>query len=80
MLSEGIEERFGTIAIEKGYITIDQLRDALDVQVQEELLGIKHSLIGKILYDLGFLTIDQIQRVLASMRSYGFSMHSQSEG
>ena len=79
MVVKRIEKRFGTIAVEKGYITIDQLMDALDVQVREDLSGIKHRLIGKILYDLGFLTIDQIQRVLASMRSHGVSMHSQSD-
>jgi hypothetical protein len=76
MVIKRIEKRFGTIAVEKGYITIDQLMGALDVQVQEDLSGIKHRLIGKILYDLGFLTIDQIGRVLGSMRSYGVSMHS----
>ena len=52
-----IEKRFGTIAVEKGFITIDQLLDALEVQVREDLAGKKHRLIGKILYDLGFLTI-----------------------
>lgn len=68
-----IEKRFGTIAVEKGYITIDQLMDALYIQVREDLSGKKHRLIGKILYDRGFLTIDQIERVLASMRSHGVS-------
>ena len=79
MVIKRIEKRFGTIAVEKGYITIDQLMDALDIQVREDLSGIKHRLIGKILYDLGFLTIDQIQRVLASMRSYGVSMQSKTD-
>ncbi|MBN1833627.1 MAG: hypothetical protein JW896_16105 [Deltaproteobacteria bacterium] len=73
------EKRFGTIAVEKGYITIDQLMDALEVQVRENLSGLKHRLIGKILYDLGFLTIEQIQRVLASMGSHGVSKHGQSD-
>ena len=79
MVVKRIEKRFGTIAVEKGYVTIGQLMDALDVQVREDLSGIKHRLIGKILYDLGFLTIDQIQRVLASMRSHGVSMHSKTD-
>ena len=54
------EKRFGTIAVEKGFITIDQLMDALEVQVREDLAGIKRRHIGKILYDLGFLTLDHI--------------------
>lgn len=73
------EKRFGTIAVEKGYITIDQLMDALEIQVREDISGKKHRLIGKILYDQGFLTINQIQRVLASMRSHGVSKHGQSD-
>jgi hypothetical protein len=73
MAVKKIEKRFGTIAIKKGYITLGQLMDALEVQVQEDLAGKKHRLIGKILYDQGFLTIEQIQRVLASMRYYAQS-------
>jgi len=72
-----IEKRFGTMAIEKGFITIDQLLDALEVQVREDLEGVKHRLIGRILYDLGFLTLSQIERVIGSMDSSRVSMHSQ---
>ena len=74
-----IEKRFGTIAVEKGFITIDQLLDALEIQVREDLTGMKHRLVGRILYDLGFLTLPQIERVIGSMDSYGVSMHSQSD-
>ena len=69
MVVKRIEKRFGTIAVEKGYITIDQLMDALEIQVREDLSGKKHRLIGKILYDQGLLAIDHIQRVLALMGS-----------
>jgi hypothetical protein len=79
MVVERTEKRFGTIAVEKGYITIDQLMDALGIQVRENLAGAKHRLIGKILYDLGFLTIEQIGRVVASMGSKGVSTHSQND-
>jgi hypothetical protein len=79
MAVKKIEKRFGTIAVEKGYITVDQLMDALDIQVRENLSGKGHRLIGKILYDLGFLTIDQIQRVLAAMPSHDVSKRRQSD-
>jgi hypothetical protein len=79
MAVKRIEKRFGTIAVEKGYITIDQLMDALDIQVRENVSRKRHRLIGKILYDLGFITIDQIERVLASIRSHAVSMNSQSD-
>ncbi len=77
MVLKRIEKRFGTVAIEKGYITIEQLMDALYIQVREDLSGKKHRLIGKILYDQGHLTIDQIERVVASMGSHDFSTRSQ---
>jgi hypothetical protein len=67
MKIEQIDKRFGAIAVEKGFITIDQLMDALEVQVREDLSGIKHRLIGRILFDLGFLSLQQINEVVASM-------------
>ena len=69
MTIEELEKRFGAIAIEKGFIRIDQLMDALEVQVREELSGIKHRLIGRILFDLKFMTFQQIREVLATMNS-----------
>ena len=67
MKIEQIDKRFGAIAVEKGFITIDQLMDALEVQVREDLSGIKHRLIGRILYDLGSMNLQQINEVVASM-------------
>ena len=74
-----IEKRFGTIAVEKEFITVGQLMDALEIQVREDLSGIKHRLIGEILYDLGFLTLDQIEQVLDSMLLHGVYPRSQSD-
>ena len=78
MAVKRVEKRFGTIAIEKGFITIDQLMDALEIQVRENLAKNKHRLIGEILHDLGFITLDQIDQVLASMSLHGVYIHSQS--
>ena len=69
MKVEEFDIRFGTIAVEKGFIRIDQLMDALEVQVREELSGIKHRLIGRIVFDLGFMTFLQIREVLATISS-----------
>jgi hypothetical protein len=75
MKIEELYKRFGAIAVEEGFITIDQLMDALEVLVREELSGIKRRLIGRILFDLGFVTLLQIKEVLASMNSYsGFQV------
>jgi hypothetical protein len=77
MVIKRIDKRFGTIAVEKGFITIPQLMDAFEIQVKEDVAGVTHRLIGRILYDLGFLTIPQIEQVLDAMDSYNVSKHSE---
>ena len=58
---EHYEKRFGTIAIEKGFITKDQLVDALSVQVRENMDDGIHRLIGTILLDMDFMNADEIE-------------------
>ncbi|MFH1350757.1 MAG: hypothetical protein ABII26_07435 [Pseudomonadota bacterium] len=58
---------FGVIGIKKGFITPDELIEALKIQLMEYLGGKKPRLIGKILYDEGFMTIQQIDEVLKTM-------------
>jgi hypothetical protein len=64
MGTEFLDKRFGVIAVEKGFITKDQLFEALKVQITEELEKKEHRLIGRILYDLELLTLSQIDEVL----------------
>ena len=64
---EHLEKRFGTLAVEKGFITKDQLVESMKVQLERDLAGMDHSLIGSILYSLGYITISQISDVLESM-------------
>ena len=61
------EKRFGVIAIEKGFITPDDLFKALKIQVREELEGSSHRLIGEVLLDQGCMTIAQVEEVLGVM-------------
>jgi hypothetical protein len=63
------QKRFGFIAVEKGFITTDQLVEAFRVQVTEEIEKGKHTLIGAILFDQGNLTLAQIEEVLDSMNT-----------
>lgn len=63
------EERFGNIAIAKGFITPEDLLNALKIQVQEETEKKKHSLIGQILLEQGVISGEQIQQVLAELFS-----------
>lgn len=67
MTTQKIDKRFGTIAIEKGFITQEQLFEVLKIQVSDELEGNERRLVGQILYDKGHITTDQIDEVLISM-------------
>lgn len=62
------DKRFGVIAVEKGFITNEQLFEALRAQVEEDLSGKTHRLIGHILIALGYLTHGQAEEVLLEMR------------
>ena len=66
---ETYEERFGNIAIAKGFITPEELLDALGIQVQEETEKKMHRLIGQILLEQGVISGEQIQQVLAELFS-----------
>jgi len=67
-MSEGkLDKRFGAVAIDKGFITLDHLIEALKIQTLENLDGSDHRLIGQILWEKGYLETGQIKEVLKSM-------------
>jgi hypothetical protein len=68
MTVEVRDKRFGVIAVERGFITKEQLFEALKVQVEEDLSGRLHTLIGLILIRLGYLTPEQAEEILVAMR------------
>lgn len=55
--------RFGVIAVKKGYVSPDQVIDALNVQVREEFSIGKHRRIGVILMEQGYLTTSQVEEI-----------------
>ncbi|MBN1906684.1 MAG: hypothetical protein JW927_16495 [Deltaproteobacteria bacterium] len=61
---EHYEKQFGIIAIEKGFITADNLIETLKIQVEEEIQYKTHRLIGEILLDKGYINPAQIQEIL----------------
>ncbi len=67
METEHIEKRFGILAVEKGMVTAEQVIEALRIQVVEDLQKGKHRLIGRIFLEQGWMTISQIDEVLASI-------------
>jgi hypothetical protein len=66
MTAEDREERFGTIAQKKGYISWPQLLEALELQIEENTKKGEDRFIGEILCDLNFMTKLQIRDVLES--------------
>jgi UDP:flavonoid glycosyltransferase YjiC (YdhE family) len=59
--------RFGEIAIKKGFITAQQLEEALDEQIADDLSNNHHRLIGEILLEQGEMTPKQIAIVLEEL-------------
>jgi len=44
------EKRFGVIAIDKGFITVDDLAKGLTVQVNEDRKNMPHRLLGEVFF------------------------------
>ena len=61
---EHYEKRFGIVAIEKGFITPENLVEAFKIQIKEDVDFQTHRLIGEILLDSGYMTTMEIQEVL----------------
>ncbi|NQT70282.1 MAG: hypothetical protein HQ552_11950 [Desulfobacteraceae bacterium] len=64
---EKLDKRFGVTAVEKGFITSEQLFDAMKLQIIEDLEPVGHRLLGEILLDEGSITAEQISEVLEAM-------------
>lgn len=67
MDEKDIEERFGVIAIKKGYITREQLLEAMTEQITSDLGTEGHSLLGAILCAKRYMTTDQVNEVVGEM-------------
>jgi len=68
-LAEKYGHLFGRIAIEKGFVTYDQVMQALDVQMSNDNSSVQrpHKLIGEILFEKGLMDLKQIESVLAEI-------------
>ena len=67
MGNEHLEYRFGFIAVKKGFATPEQVSNALEVQLEENLSSEKHRKIGEILVNMGFMNTSQASEVLEKM-------------
>ena len=67
MSESKLDKRCGAMAIDKGFITLENLLEAIEIQIHENMDGSDHRLIGQILWEKGYITSEQINEVLASM-------------
>ena len=63
-LSKKYCPRFGQIAVEKGYVTPEQVKQAVSEQIDDDMANRPHRLIGRIFLDKGIMTPRQIETVL----------------
>jgi hypothetical protein len=63
-LSQKYCPRFGQIAVEWGYVTAEQVKQALSEQIDDDLADRPHRLIGRIFLDRGWMSPSQIDAVL----------------
>ena len=55
---------FGEVALEKRFVTAEQLYEALTIQARDKVVGKPERLLGQILLELGHMNEDQIRQVL----------------
>ena len=66
-MKKNYNKRFGIIAVDKGYISEDQLFDALEMQAKENVNEGKHRLLGQIFLEKGILTATQVDEIIETM-------------
>jgi hypothetical protein len=59
--------RFGTIAVKKGFVSEAQIKEAFMEQLDDDLTGKEHRLIGTILFEKDLMTWAQIDFVLKKL-------------
>ncbi len=70
-LSGEYSPQFGQIAVDMGFVTAMQLKEALVEQVEDDLSNKPHRFIGRILFEHGWITSEQINIVLDILSKAG---------
>jgi hypothetical protein len=60
---------FGEVAFEKGFVTSEQLYEALAIQAKAEARNKPYKFLGEILIELGYLTEKQVLDVLNELHA-----------
>ena len=61
------EMRFGDVAVEKVFVSKEQVDEALRIQIKDDSEGKGHRVIGAILKQLGYITHREINEILDHM-------------
>jgi hypothetical protein len=61
-------QRFGEIAAQKGFVSLEEVKSAIGEQIDDDVNGREHRLLGTILYDNGFITEYQVDVVLQELK------------
>ena len=59
--------RFGMIAVKKEFVSADQIKEAFMEQLDDDLNGREHRLIGTILFEKSLMTWEQVDIVLKEL-------------
>lgn len=65
----GERRMFGEVAFEKGYISVEELYEALSIQARDEVMGRPYRFLGQILIDLGYMSEKQVLEVLNELHA-----------
>jgi len=61
--------RFGMKALDMGFVTIDQVLEALTEQTMENYINKHHRPLGRIFLEKGWMTLDEVNIVLKSLKT-----------
>lgn len=66
-LSQKYTPRFAQIAVEKKFVTSEQIKQALLEQIDDNLAQKSHRQLGTILVEKGWMIADQVEAVLVEL-------------
>lgn len=66
-LPKKFDPRFGMLAVEMGFVTVEQVREAMGQQVDDDFARRPHRLLGDILVERGWMTLREVDMVLEEL-------------
>lgn len=59
--------RFGMLAVEMGFVSVEQVREAMAEQLDDDIANRPHRLLGTIFVDKGWMTFREVEMVLEKL-------------